>query len=201
MKAPSIAVVGATGAVGREVVRILEERDVTLLGLRPIASPRSAGKTIPFRGEDVPVVVIDERAFNGVDLVIWDTPDEVARVMLGETNSQAIVTLARVRPYALWLLIPASLATLVLTVKLIRREAAERDNGNAAKCLYQGSSLALIAAIAYDPLAGFIAYVAAHAIEYFVVVYKTMEGRYGRKRDRSSFLGLVAHRRNQDGGL
>src|SRR5207302_159105 len=78
MKAVHIAVVGATGAVGREVLRILEERDVTLLGLRPIASARSEGKTVPFRGEDVPVTVISERAFDGVDLVIWDTPDEVA---------------------------------------------------------------------------------------------------------------------------
>ena len=78
MKAPHIAVVGATGAVGREVLRILEERDVTLLGLRPIASPRSEGKTVPFRGEDIPVTVISERAFDGVDLVLWDTPDEIA---------------------------------------------------------------------------------------------------------------------------
>src|SRR5438874_12694738 len=78
MKAPHIAVVGATGAVGREVLRILEERDVTMLGLRPIASARSAGKTVPFRGEDLPITVISDQAFDGVDLVIWDAPDEVA---------------------------------------------------------------------------------------------------------------------------
>src|SRR5438067_6687685 len=78
MKAPHLAVVGATGAVGREVLRILEERDVTLLGMRPIASARSEGKTVPFRGEDVPITVLSEHAFDGIDLVIWDTPDEIA---------------------------------------------------------------------------------------------------------------------------
>jgi aspartate-semialdehyde dehydrogenase len=90
MKAPSIGVVGATGAVGREVLRILEERDITLLGVRPIASPRSAGKTIPFRGEDIPVTVINERAFDNVDLVIWDTPDEVAREWIPKVRSRAL---------------------------------------------------------------------------------------------------------------
>jgi len=74
----NIAVVGATGAVGREVLRVLEERDLPIADLRPIASARSAGKTVPFRGEDVPVTVIGEQAFDGIDLALWDTPDEVA---------------------------------------------------------------------------------------------------------------------------
>ena len=65
---------------------------------------------------------------------------------------------------------------------------------NPAKWLYQGSSLLLIASIAVDPAAGFIAYVGAHAIEYFVVVYKTTETRYGRERDGSTVLGRAAHR-------
>jgi aspartate-semialdehyde dehydrogenase len=90
MKAPNIAVVGATGAVGREVLRILEERDVTLLGLRPIASPRSEGKTVPFRGEDIPITVISERAFDGVDLIIWDTPDEVAVEWIPKARAKAV---------------------------------------------------------------------------------------------------------------
>ncbi|MFA5891072.1 MAG: aspartate-semialdehyde dehydrogenase [Actinomycetota bacterium] len=78
MSDKNIAVVGATGAVGREFLRIMEERNVPLASLRPIASPRSAGKTVPFRGEDLPVTVIDESAFDGIDIAIWDTPDEVA---------------------------------------------------------------------------------------------------------------------------
>ncbi|HVL33733.1 MAG TPA: aspartate-semialdehyde dehydrogenase, partial [Actinomycetota bacterium] len=78
MSQKNIAVVGATGAVGREVLRILEERNVVAGELRPIASARSAGKTVPFGGRDIPVAVIGDDAFDGIDLAIWDTPDEVA---------------------------------------------------------------------------------------------------------------------------
>jgi len=52
--------------------------------------------------------------------------------------------------------------------------------------------LLLIGAIALDPLAGFTAYVAAHAIEYFVVVYKTTKSRYAKAQERPSVLGRVA---------
>lgn len=90
MKAPNLAVVGATGAVGREVMRILEQRDVSLIGFRPIASARSAGKTVPFRGEDVPVTVIDDGAFDGIDIVVWDTPDEVAVEWMPRVRERAL---------------------------------------------------------------------------------------------------------------
>jgi aspartate-semialdehyde dehydrogenase len=90
MKAPHLAVVGATGAVGREVVRILEERDVTLLGMRPIASARSEGKTVPFRGEDVPITVLSDKAFDGIDVVIWDTPDEVSIEWMPKVRERAV---------------------------------------------------------------------------------------------------------------
>lgn len=90
MSAKHLGVVGATGAVGREVLRILEERDVPMASLRPIASPRSQGKTVPFRGEDVPVTVIEEAAFDGLDLVLWDTPDEVAREWIPRVRSRLV---------------------------------------------------------------------------------------------------------------
>jgi len=83
-------VVGATGAVGREMLRILEQRDFPLAELRPIASPRSAGKTVSFRGEDIPVTVIAEEAFDGLDLVVWDTPDEVAREWIPRVRDRVV---------------------------------------------------------------------------------------------------------------
>ncbi|MFN2613805.1 MAG: aspartate-semialdehyde dehydrogenase [Actinomycetota bacterium] len=78
MDPKNIAVVGATGAVGREMVRILEERALPIASFRPVASARSAGKTVQFKGEDVPVTVLDERALDGIDIAIWDTPDDVS---------------------------------------------------------------------------------------------------------------------------
>ncbi|MDR7547069.1 MAG: aspartate-semialdehyde dehydrogenase [Armatimonadota bacterium] len=69
-----VAVVGATGAVGREVLRILRERAFPLADLRLLASPRSAGTRLDGR---VVEAVAPER-FDGLDLAIFDTPDAVA---------------------------------------------------------------------------------------------------------------------------
>ncbi|HEX9774410.1 MAG TPA: aspartate-semialdehyde dehydrogenase [Actinomycetota bacterium] len=86
----NVGVVGATGAVGRNVLRILEERDFPLDALRPIASERSAGKSVSFLGEAIPVTVISERAFEGLDLVLWDTPDEVASEWVPKVRTRAV---------------------------------------------------------------------------------------------------------------
>jgi len=129
-------------------------------------------------------------------VIVGSTPrvlDQLARVMLDSTNANGIRDLSGVRPYAVWLLVPALAVAGVFTTLLVRQERANVDRANRAKWLYVGSSLALIASIAYDPLAGFIAYVAAHAIEYFVVVEKTMKSRYGKSRDRSSLLGRMVY--------
>ena len=67
----TVAVVGATGAVGREMVRILEQRNFPVKKLVPLASPRSAGSTMKFRGEDVPVQVVSAEAFQGVDVALF----------------------------------------------------------------------------------------------------------------------------------
>ncbi len=69
-----IGVVGATGAVGREVLRILDERRFPAATLRLIASPRSAGKHIGDRR----VEVLSAEVFAGLDLAIFDTPDDLA---------------------------------------------------------------------------------------------------------------------------
>lgn len=70
-----VGIVGATGAVGREVLRILEERRFPAAELRLIASPRSAGKMVGGHT----VEAISEGTFEHLDLAIFDTPDDVAR--------------------------------------------------------------------------------------------------------------------------
>ncbi len=69
-----VGIVGATGAVGREVLRILEERRFPLAALRLVASSRSAGKRIG----DHRVEVLSPEVFDELDLAIFDTPDELA---------------------------------------------------------------------------------------------------------------------------
>lgn len=67
----TVAVLGATGAVGREMIRVLEERAFPVGRLVPLASPRSAGTTVPFRGADVKVLPVSAEAFEGVDLALF----------------------------------------------------------------------------------------------------------------------------------
>ncbi|MBN1555252.1 MAG: aspartate-semialdehyde dehydrogenase [Phycisphaerae bacterium] len=66
----NVAVMGATGAVGQEFLRILEQRNFPMDSLKLLASRRSAGKTLPFRGKELPVELLTEDSFEGVDLVL-----------------------------------------------------------------------------------------------------------------------------------
>jgi aspartate-semialdehyde dehydrogenase len=69
--APVVAIVGATGAVGIELIRCLEQRAFPLKELRLLASARSAGKTLKFRGEALPVRELNDDSFTGVGLALF----------------------------------------------------------------------------------------------------------------------------------
>ncbi len=69
--APVVAVVGATGAVGVELMQCLEQRKFPLSSLRLFASARSAGKTLPFKGKPVTVEELTEDSFRGVDIALF----------------------------------------------------------------------------------------------------------------------------------
>ncbi|MEU6022521.1 aspartate-semialdehyde dehydrogenase [Micromonospora sp. NPDC047134] len=75
---PTLAVVGATGAVGTVVCELLSGRRNVWGEIRLLASERSAGRTIRCRGEDLTVRALTEQAFDGVDVAMFDVPDEVA---------------------------------------------------------------------------------------------------------------------------
>ena len=78
----TMAMVGATGAVGRIMVQLLEERPMLAKTYRFLASARSAGSKLKFKGQDYTVELLEPSAFKGVDLVIASTPDEVAAEFL-----------------------------------------------------------------------------------------------------------------------
>ncbi len=77
-KLPTLAVVGATGAVGTVMLDILSTRGNVWGEIRLVASPRSAGRRLRVRGEEVEVVALAEEVFDGVDVAMFDTPDEVS---------------------------------------------------------------------------------------------------------------------------
>jgi aspartate-semialdehyde dehydrogenase len=76
---PVIAIVGATGAVGAELLRILAERDFPVAELRLFASPRSAGKVLTFRDHDIGVGALTRESLAGVDLALFSAGSGTAR--------------------------------------------------------------------------------------------------------------------------
>ena len=75
---PTMAVVGATGAVGTVMLDLLSTRTDVWGEIRLVASPRSAGRRLRVRGEEVEVVALAPDVFDGVDLAMFDVPDEVS---------------------------------------------------------------------------------------------------------------------------
>ena len=78
-KKPSLAVVGATGAVGTVMLDILSTRKDVYGEIRLIASARSAGKKLKCRGEELTVVALTPEAFEGIDIAMFDVPDEISK--------------------------------------------------------------------------------------------------------------------------
>ena len=79
MKQFKVGILGATGAVGREMMKILEERKFPVAELRPIASERSAGTKLPFNGGEAEVVAASDSAFAELDLVLGAAENDIAK--------------------------------------------------------------------------------------------------------------------------
>ena len=79
MKQYTVAVLGATGAVGQEMIKILQVRNFPVGKLIPLASARSAGKTLTFRGEEVTIQLACDEAFQGVDIVLGAAENDIAK--------------------------------------------------------------------------------------------------------------------------
>jgi len=74
-----VAVVGATGAVGVEMIRVLESRNFPVASLRLLASPRSAGKKLPFRGQEIIVEPLTPDSFAGIDIALFSAGGGISK--------------------------------------------------------------------------------------------------------------------------
>ena len=79
MKKPNVTMLGATGAVGREMIKILEERSFPIGELRCLASARSVGKKLPFAGREIMVEEATDAAFTDADIVLGAAENDIAR--------------------------------------------------------------------------------------------------------------------------
>ncbi|MBR3313655.1 MAG: aspartate-semialdehyde dehydrogenase [Atopobiaceae bacterium] len=86
-----VGILGATGVVGRQMLKCLEERDFPVGRLVPLASARSAGKTIAFRGEEVTIVEAQPDAFEGIDILLGAADDGTAKRLLPEAVKRGAV--------------------------------------------------------------------------------------------------------------
>jgi aspartate-semialdehyde dehydrogenase len=78
-KNPTVAIVGATGAVGVEFAGCMERRNFPVGKLVPLASARSVGKTMKFRGEEIPIQELTEKSFEGVDIAMFSAGATISR--------------------------------------------------------------------------------------------------------------------------
>ncbi|MFH1759826.1 MAG: aspartate-semialdehyde dehydrogenase [bacterium] len=85
------AVMGVTGAVGQEILNILDERDFPVDSLLPLASERSKGKVIKFKGDDIPVQVLDHDSFKNIDLVLSSAGGSISRDFVPSAVKQGAV--------------------------------------------------------------------------------------------------------------
>ena len=79
MKLYTVAILGATGAVGQEMIKVLQERNFPVGKLIPLASRRSAGKKLLFKGEEVTIQEACDTAFAGVDIVLGAAENDIAK--------------------------------------------------------------------------------------------------------------------------
>jgi aspartate-semialdehyde dehydrogenase len=78
MKSYNVAVVGATGAVGNEMVKVLEQRNFPVKELKLLASERSIGKELTFRGKSIPVDVLNEDSFKGIEIGLFSAGGSIS---------------------------------------------------------------------------------------------------------------------------
>ena len=79
MASLNIAIVGITGAVGQEMLNCLESRDFPVNELRPLASVRSAGKTINFRNEETVIQELTNNSFEGIDIALFSAGGNISK--------------------------------------------------------------------------------------------------------------------------
>ena len=91
MKQYTVAILGATGAVGTQMLECLNEQEFPVGKLKLLASARSAGKTVEFRGEQVVIEEACPEAFEGCDIVLGAAGDDIAKELLPEAVKRGAV--------------------------------------------------------------------------------------------------------------
>jgi aspartate-semialdehyde dehydrogenase len=121
-KQPNVAIMGATGVVGEELRRILEQRDFPLSSLKLLASSRSAGKQLEFRGEKISVEELKPESFEGVDIVLASAGATISKQFAPEAVKRGAVVVDNTSAFRMEADVP-------LVVPEVNPHAIERHKG------------------------------------------------------------------------
>ncbi len=164
---PVLAIAGVTGAVGRELVRVLEQRAFPARELRLLASTRSAGVTIPYGGDEVRVEALTASAFDGVDLAWFCASGDVAR----ELVPAAVAAGARVIDNSSAYRMDPAVPLVVPEINRRVLDEAEDADRAGARIIANPNCSTIIALMAVDPL-----YRAAGVARMVVSTYQAISG-------------------------
>jgi aspartate-semialdehyde dehydrogenase len=89
----NVAILGATGAVGTELIELLASRNFPIAKLRLFASPKSAGTTLKFRGEEITVESVDDRSFEGIDIVLASAGGSTSKALAPQAVAAGAVVI------------------------------------------------------------------------------------------------------------
>ena len=101
MKMYRVAILGATGAVGREMLKVLEERNLPVASLKLLASKRSAGKTMLFKGKEIMIEEANENSFDDLDIVLGAAENDIAKRFLPIAAEKGAVVIDNSSAYRL----------------------------------------------------------------------------------------------------
>lgn len=118
----TVAVVGATGAVGQQILNTLEERNFPVKELRPLASKRSAGQTVRFRDSEIKVQEAVPEAFEGVDFALFSAGGNVSKALAKEAVKRGAVVVDNTNAFRMDPEVP-------LVVPEVNPEATDQHKG------------------------------------------------------------------------
>ncbi|OKH28484.1 aspartate-semialdehyde dehydrogenase [Chroogloeocystis siderophila] len=121
-KSYRIAILGATGAVGAELLDLLASRNFPVASLKLLASPRSAGKSLPFQGENIVVEAVSDRAFDNVDIVLASAGGSTAKAWAAKAVAAGAVVIDNSSAFRMEPHVP-------LVVPEVNPQAAARHQG------------------------------------------------------------------------
>ncbi|MCI2255482.1 aspartate-semialdehyde dehydrogenase [Domibacillus sp. 8LH] len=117
-----VAVVGATGAVGQQMLKTLEERNFPIKTLTLLSSARSAGKTVSFRGEEVTVQEAKPESFEGIDIALFSAGGSVSEALAPEAAKRGAIVIDNTSAFRMHPDVP-------LVVPEVNKEDLRNHNG------------------------------------------------------------------------